>query len=92
MTGSHYKWCTYMLFSSKHGVFYTGITTDLDRRARQHNAGKGAKFTKGRGPWEIVAFIWFETKSEALKEECRLKKLSHDQKVRTSVTYGSIAW
>jgi len=78
--GSSYDWCVYMLWSSKLDVYYIGITTDLPRRLKQHNEGKGAKFTRGKGPWVVAAYRPFEKKGEALRVEKRLKKLNHDSK------------
>lgn len=72
-------WSVYIL-QCVDGTYYTGITTDLSQRVLQHNAGTGAKYTRGRGPvkvvWEQTGF----TRSEALKEEVRIKKLSRGQK------------
>lgn len=62
-------------------TFYTGITTDLDRRIKEHNSSKlGAKYTKIRRPVKLVYSQQFINRSEALKEEARIKKLSHLQK------------
>ena len=46
-------WKLYMLRCCD-GSLYTGITTDLEKRIGAHNAGKGAKYTRGRGPLELV--------------------------------------
>ena len=43
------KWSVYILECGD-GTFYTGITTDIDKRLKLHLAGKGAKYTRGRGP------------------------------------------
>ena len=90
MAGSCYKWCVYMLRSKKSGVYYVGITTDLQRRLRQHNEGKGAKFTRGRGPWLAVAWDYTETKSWALKLERRLKRMTRAQK--EAVERNGMSW
>ena len=87
MGGSHYNWCVYMLHSSRLNVYYVGITTDLERRLVQHNRGRGAKYTRGRGPWEVVLFDWVEGKSLALRKEVEWKKLSHDQKAYKHLTH-----
>ena len=52
---------------------YVGYTSDLKKRLEQHNNSKGAKFTKGRF-WKLAYFERFLTKSDALKEEYKLKK------------------
>ena len=61
---------------------YTGITTDLDRRIKEHNDSKlGAKYTKVRRPVKLVYSKEFTDRSEASKEESRIKKLSRQQKI-----------
>ena len=54
-------------------ISYVGYTKDLKKRVNLHNNSKGAKFTKGRF-WKLAYSKRFSTKSEALKEEYRLKK------------------
>ncbi len=66
---------------------YTGITTDVDRRISEHEGtvqgkGKGAKFTRGKGPFELMYTAEFKTKSEAAKEEFRIKRLSKSEKLK----------
>ena len=63
-------------------TLYTGITTDLDRRIKEHNSSKlGAKYTKVRRPVKLVFSKEFIDRSEASKEESRIKKLSRQQKI-----------
>jgi putative endonuclease len=63
-------------------TLYTGITTNLDRRVEEHNNSKlGAKYTKVRRPVKLVFSKEFENRSEASKEESRIKKLSRLQKI-----------
>ena len=63
-------------------TLYTGITTDLDRRIKEHNDSKlGAKYTKVRRPVKLVYSASFINRSEASKEEARIKKLSRTQKI-----------
>lgn len=63
-------------------TFYTGITTDLQRRLEEHNSSKlGAKYTRTRRPVKLVYSQEFINRSEASKEEARVKKLSHQQKI-----------
>ena len=68
-------------------TFYTGITTNLDRRIKEHNSSKlGAKYTKVRRPVKLVYSKEFENRSLASKEESRIKKLSRTEKIKlTSV-------
>ncbi|MCT2534330.1 GIY-YIG nuclease family protein [Aquibacillus koreensis] len=63
----------YML-RCKDGSIYTGYTNDLDRRLQLHNAGKAAKYTRGRGPLQLVFTRSFSTKQEAMRFEYRMKK------------------
>lgn len=60
---------------------YTGITNDLEHRIEQHESGKGAKFTRGRGPLKIVYTESVETHSLALKREREIKALRRPQKL-----------
>ncbi len=61
-------------------TFYTGFTTDLQKRVKAHNEGKGAKYTKGRGPVELVYFEELPTKEEAMSREWHIKQLSRAEK------------
>lgn len=70
---------TYML-KCKDGTYYTGWTTDLDKRLAAHNRGTGAKYTRGRGPVEIVYYEEYQTKEEAMRREWEIKQLSHREK------------
>jgi putative endonuclease len=64
------------------GTYYTGIAKDVARRLSEHNGllGNGAKYTSGRRPVEIVYEASFPSRSEALKEEMRVKRLTRSQK------------
>jgi putative endonuclease len=64
------------------GTYYTGIAKDVARRLSEHNGllGNGAKYTSGRRPVEIVYEASFPSRSEALKEEMRVKRLARSQK------------
>lgn len=74
------KYYTYIL-ECKDSTLYTGYTTDLERRIRVHNDGKGAKYTKIRRPVKLVYHEIFDNKSDALKREYALKQLSRKQKL-----------
>lgn len=63
-------------------TFYTGYTTNLERRLRQHEEGKGAKYTRGRGPFQVVYIEKHETKEAAMKREYEIKQLSRKGKVQ----------
>lgn len=62
------------------GSLYTGITNDLEKRIEQHNSGKGAKYTRGRGPVTLKYSEDAATKGEALSRERQIKKLERDKK------------
>ena len=62
------------------GAFYTGWTTDPMRRVKEHNAGRGARYTKMYGPAELVYVEEVEDHSSALKRELEIKSLSHIRK------------
>ena len=64
------------------GSLYTGSTDDVERRYAAHAAGKGAKYTKSHRPVCLAASWSLGTKSEALKLECLIKKLSKKEKER----------
>ncbi|USZ69581.1 GIY-YIG nuclease family protein [Halorussus salilacus] len=64
------------------GSFYTGYTTDLERRVREHDRGEGAKYTRGRTPVELVHAERFGSKSAAMSREYEIKQLSRVQKER----------
>ncbi|MFB6266614.1 MAG: GIY-YIG nuclease family protein [Halodesulfurarchaeum sp.] len=64
------------------GTFYTGYTTDPEQRVAEHNAGAGAKYTRGRTPVELVHTEQFDSRSAAMQREAAIKQLSHDEKAR----------
>jgi putative endonuclease len=64
------------------GSLYTGYTTDVQRRVREHDAGDGAKYTRGRTPVELVYSEAFDSKSEAMSREYEIKQLSRTEKER----------
>ncbi len=63
------------------GTLYTGITTDINRRLLEHNSGNGAKYTKTRRPVKLKALFEALNRSEASKEEYRIKKLTRAEKI-----------
>lgn len=74
------KWYVYILRCAD-DTLYTGITDDLQRRLEQHNTGKGAKYTRGRGPVTLVYQQELPAKGEALKREYQIKQLTRQQKL-----------
>lgn len=63
------------------GTLYTGWTNDLEKRLRAHNEGRGAKYTRGRLPAELVYYEAFEERSEAMGREWAIKQLTREQKL-----------
>lgn len=74
-------WCLYLLECAG-GVFYAGITNDLDARFRAHCAGTGAKYTRANKPLRILAVSWFENRSSASKAEWQAKQRPKSRKVQ----------
>lgn len=74
-------WFVYLLRCGD-GSLYCGITDDVSRRLEAHAAGKGAKYTRGRGPLELVYTEACESHSDALKREAAIKKLKRPEKLR----------
>ena len=64
----------------KDGSLYTGWTNNLEKRFKNHCEGKGAKYTRGRGPLELVYYEVFEDKREAMRREYEIKKLKKSEK------------
>lgn len=64
------------------GSLYTGITTDVERRLEEHRTGKGAKYTRGRGPLNLVYQEECADKSTALKRELEIKALTREEKLK----------
>ncbi|MEF8819225.1 MAG: GIY-YIG nuclease family protein [Haloferacaceae archaeon] len=62
------------------GTYYTGYTTDVDRRVAEHDAGEGAKYTRGRTPVELVHAETFESRSAAMSREAEIQSLSRAEK------------
>ena len=63
-------------------TLYTGYTTDVDRRVAEHDAGEGAKYTRGRAPVDLVYTESFGSRSAALSREHEIKALSRVEKER----------
>lgn len=72
-------WYVYMLRCGD-GTLYTGVTDDVERRLAVHRAGKGAKYTRGRGPLELVYTEEVPDKSAALRREYQIKRLTKQEK------------
>lgn len=72
-------------------TFYTGTSNNVEKRVATHNAGKGAKYTKVRRPVKLMYSEELANKSEALKREIAIKKLSRQQKI-TLLKSNGINW
>ena len=70
------------------GTFYAGYTRDLQARLLLHNAGRGAKYMRGRGPARIVYSRGYQRLTSALRAEIRLKKLTRPEKARLVAGYA----
>ena len=77
---------TYILKCNDNSL-YTGWTNDITHRLKMHNEGKGAKYTRGRGPVELVYLEEFETKQEAMSREAKIKRLTRKGKLLLIETY-----
>lgn len=73
-------WFVYLLRCAD-GTFYAGIARDVPARVAAHADGRGAKYTRGRGPLEVVAVRRCVTKGDALRLELAVKRLRREDKV-----------
>lgn len=64
----------------KDGTYYTGWTNNLEKRIADHNAGRGAKYTKTRFPVTLVYYEEFGSKQEAMKREYAIKQMKREEK------------
>lgn len=76
-------WHLYILQSAATGRLYTGITTEPERRLREHNGhgSKGARYTRTGRPWHIAYLEVVGTQSDALKRERAVKKMSRSARL-----------
>ena len=72
---------TYILRCSD-GSLYTGWTNNLEKRIKDHNDGKGAKYTKPRRPVVLAYYEEFQTKEEAMRREWEIKRLTRKEKMQ----------
>ena len=71
------------------GSFYTGYTKNIGERARLHNCGKGARYTKMHKPEKVAHVETFGSRAEAMKREKAIKRLSHQQKLELVDTWSA---
>ena len=74
--------CYCYILQCADGTFYTGWTTDPERRVAQHNKGVGAKYTSTRRPVKLVYLEAHPNRTEAMKRELAIKKMKRAQKSR----------
>ena len=80
------SWFVYIL-RCKDDTLYTGSTTDLARRVKTHNSGKGAKYTRSRGPLTLVYTEQCEDKTAAFRREYAIKQLKRSEKAALCETW-----
>jgi len=80
-------WFIYIV-ECRDSTYYTGMSNDLSKRIATHNSGKGAAYTRGRGPVQLIYSEKFNSKSEALKREIVIKKLTRQAKKQLVAQYG----
>jgi putative endonuclease len=73
-------WCVYLIRCGD-GSLYAGCTNDLQKRLQAHKAGRGARYTRGRGPLKLAYTEAMENRSAALKREYQLKRLRRPEKL-----------
>lgn len=72
------------------GTYYTGWTTDPERRVKEHNAGRGALYTRWRRPVELVYLETFPDRSAAMRREVEIKQLTHQKKGQLAAEYQGV--
>lgn len=83
-------WHVYIILCTD-DTLYTGITTDIDRRLREHATGKGAKYFRGRGPKELLYLEGGHNRSSAGKREIEIKKMKRADKCLLAGSDGNEA-
>ena len=68
------------ILECKDGTYYTGWTNNLEKRLKDHNEGKGAKYTRARRPVVLAYYEEFETKEEAMQREYAIKQMKRSEK------------
>lgn len=84
------RWHLYLLRCGD-GSLYCGIAKDVAARLSQHSAGKGARYTRGRGPLDLIAKAVCRTHRLALQSELSFKRLSREQKLTVARSSRALA-
>ena len=74
--------CYCYILECADGTYYTGWTTDPARREKQHNAGRGAKYTRMRRPVKLVYMEELSDRTSAMKRERAIKKMKRERKMK----------
>ena len=85
-----HPWFVYIARCADETV-YVGIALDVDARIAAHNAGKGARYTRGRGPLDVLAIRRCASKGQALRLELAIKSLPRDEKVAIAASTQKLA-
>ncbi len=80
--------CYCYILECADGTFYTGWTTDPERRVSQHNKGVGAKYTSTRRPVKLVYLETYPNRVDAMKRELAIKKMKRAQKIKLVAKYA----
>ncbi len=78
-------WIVYILECADQSL-YTGITKNLDHRIKEHESGRGAKYTRGRAPFALLYTETHSSRSQALKREAEIKTFSRATKLRLALS------
>jgi len=78
------------MLACRDGSLYTGYTNRLNYRLKMHETGKGAKYTRGRGPLTLVFVKKFASKEAAMREEYRIKRLTRAKKLKLIEEQGRL--
>ena len=83
-------WFTYIAECSD-GTLYVGVARDVTARIAAHDAGRGARYTRGRGPLRLLAKRRCATHGDALRLELALKSLSRSDKLALAASRSKLA-
>jgi len=86
-TGEYYVY----IVECNDGTYYTGYTPDIEKRIKLHNSGKGAKYTRDRGPVKLVWSKEYKYFKRAFKRELAIKTLTRMQKKKLINNYHGFA-
>jgi putative endonuclease len=82
--------CYCYIVECSDGTYYTGWTTDPERRVKQHNKGVGAKYTSTRRPVKLVYLEPQPNRTDAMRRELAIKKMNRIQKSKLVEKYGEV--